>query len=127
FEPVSSNVTLSDVEKATEFAPFNQLEAVVDQTLAEPSPRQSKFEGGCRAEMTTVTRLVNALPSLADTRKAKLPRPEKPGEGVKTAKWALERETLPLVAFATVWTAAAFVKPEVYCQRSTVTGVLVVV
>src|SRR6266699_5191244 len=83
FEPVSSKVTLSPVLKATRSGPLNQLEAVVDQAFATPSPRQMRFEGGWRAEIARLTELVKALPSEAETANCNPPMPIKPGEGVK--------------------------------------------
>src|ERR1041384_150167 len=98
-ERVSSNVTLSPVLKATSAPPLpTQFEAVVDQTFALPSPRHVRFEGGCKADITTVTVFVYAVPSKPVTLNRKLPNPEKPPAGVKTAKWPFEIVTLPFVA-----------------------------
>src|ERR1051325_4434724 len=91
FEPVSSNVTLAPVLKATSAPPLpTQFEAVVDQTFALPSPRHVRFEGGCKADITTVTVFVYAVPSEPVTLNRKLPNPEKPLAGGEQAKGPFE-------------------------------------
>src|SRR5688572_23899477 len=87
FEPLSSNVTRSPGLNGTKSDPLSQLAGpAFVQTLARPSPRQTRLAGGCSAEIAMPTVLVKLLPSAELTMKRKLPIPISDAVGVNTAK-----------------------------------------